>query len=353
MTVIRGRAPLRLGLGGGGTDVSPYSEKYGGRVLNVTIDKYAYAYAESSPDGLIRFDSPDRQRNGSCEPADVDGLSSEFGLHVAVYRRMIDQFNNGEDAPVSLVTQVDAPPGSGLGSSSAVVVAMVVAFAELLKVSLGQYELARLAWEIERQDLGLAGGWQDHYAAVFGGFNYMESHADGRVVVNPLRVRRDVRSELEASLLLYFGGVSRDSADVIAEQQRNVITGQVEAIEATHAIRWEARTIKDHLVTGDIAGIAQSLRGGWEAKKKLATQISNPVIERAYEVATEHGMIAGKVSGAGGGGFMMMLVDPRRRLEITQSLERDCGGAVLTCHFTDTGVESWRSPSGLHSNASG
>jgi D-glycero-alpha-D-manno-heptose-7-phosphate kinase len=170
------------------------------------------------------------------------------------------------------------------------------------------------------------------------------------VVVNPLRVRRDVRSELEASLLLYFGGVSRDSADVIAEQQRNVISGQSEAIEATHAIRWEARTIKDHLVIGDIAGIAKSLRDGWEAKKKLATQISNPVIERAYDVATEHGMIAGKVSGAGGGGFMMMLVDPRRRLEVTQSLERDCGGAVLTCHFTDTGVESWRSPSGLRAS---
>jgi D-glycero-alpha-D-manno-heptose-7-phosphate kinase len=343
MTIIRGRAPLRLGLAGGGTDVSPYCDEFGGRILNATIDKYAYAYVEQIPDG-VEFTSPDRECSGRAEIYDVDALLDDFSLHVAVYQRVMKEFNGGERVPLRLSTQVDAPPGSGLGSSSTLVVAMVTAMCELLKVSLSQYDTARLAWEIERVDLGLAGGWQDQYAATFGGFNYMESRPGGRVIVNPLRVRREVSSELEASLLLYFGGVSRRSADVIAEQQQNVVTGDADALDGTHALRQEAEVMKDRLLMGDIAGFAQSMHIGWAAKKRLATQITSPAIEQAYMVAAAHGMVAGKVSGAGGGGFMMLVVDPERRLEVSRSLERECGGTVMTCHFTERGAETWRVP---------
>lgn len=344
MTIIRGRAPLRLGLAGGGTDVSPYCDEHGGRILNATIDKYAYAYVEESS-RWVEFSSPDRECDGRALPHEVESLLGDFGLHVAVYRRMMKEFNNGELLPLRLSTQVDAPPGSGLGSSSTLVVAMVAAICDLLRVSLSQYEMARLAWEIERVDLGLAGGWQDQYAATFGGFNYMESRPGGRIIVNPLRVRREVSAELEASLLLYFGGVSRNSADVIAEQQAKVIVSDGRALDATHTLKLEAEVMKDRLLTGDIAGLAQSLRHGWEAKKQLASRITNAAIEHAHAVATAHGMIAGKVSGAGGGGFMMLIVDPERRLEVVRGLERECQGQVMTCHFTEHGAETWRTPS--------
>ncbi len=344
MTILRGRAPLRLGLGGGSTDVEPYSTQYGGRILNATIDKYAYAFVEHGPDGAVAFSSPDRDRAGE---ADIDGLAAleeDFPLHVAVYRRVVAEFNGGAPLPLRLATQVDAPPGSGLGSSSALVVAMLMTTCEFIGVSPGPYELARMAWEVERVDLGMAGGWQDHYAAAFGGFNFMETRRKGGIVVNPLRIRRDVIIELEASLLLYFGGVSRFSSDVIAQQQRNVVDGDEDAIDATHAIRSEALEMKDHLVVGDIPGFSDSLLRGWEAKKRTASQISNPAIEHAYAVAQAHGMVAGKVSGAGGGGFLMMIVDPRRRIEVARNLEQECGGSVTPCLFTKDGAVTWRIP---------
>lgn len=347
MTVFRSRAPLRLGLGGGGTDVSPFSDEHGGRILNATIDRYAYAYAQAGGDG-VAFHSPDRECTGQAATGEVASLADEFPLHVAVYERLMVEHNGGERLPLRLSTQVDAPPGSGLGSSSTLVVAMVRALGDLLGVTFGPYELARLAWRVERHDLGMAGGWQDQYAATFGGFNYMESRPDGTIVVNPLRVARDVQAELEASLLLYFGGVSRDSAHVIAEQQDAVRSGDARALAATHAIRAESQTMKDALVTGDVHAFARCLRDGWTAKKALASGISNPAIEHAHTVATAHGMRAGKVSGAGGGGFMMLVVDPDRRLDVARALEAECGGIVSNCHFTGRGVESWRAPA-VHS----
>lgn len=344
MTGLRGRAPLRLGLAGGGTDVDPYSSEFGGRVLSATIDKYAYAFAKGASEGKLCFHSPDRGRSGETDFTDLSSLEDSFPLHAAVYRRVVAEFNGGEPFPLDLATQVDAPPGSGLGSSSALVVAMLLTTSELVGASLGPYEVARMAWEIERVDLGMAGGWQDHYAAAFGGFNFIESRPGHDVVVNPLRIRSSVVAELEASLLLYFGGVSRFSSEVIAEQQRHVVERDEDALQATHAIKAEALEMKDHLVVGDIPGLADSLQRGWEAKKRLASQISNPEIERAYQVAQSHGMIAGKVSGAGGGGFLMMVVDPRRRIEVARSLQEECGGSVLPCLFTNGGATTWRIP---------
>lgn len=346
MTVLRGRAPLRLGLGGGGTDVDPYSAEFGGRILNVTIDRYAYAFAERGLDSqtTVSFRSPDRDRSGEAPFDELSTLEEDFPLHVAVYRRAVTQFNGGRAFPLELATQVDAPPGSGLGSSSALVVAMLMTTCELLGVSPGPYQLARMAWEVERVDLGMDGGWQDHYAAAFGGFNFMESRHTGEIVVNPLRIRSEIIAELEASLLLYFGGVSRLSSDVIAEQKRNVVARDEDALAATHEIRAEALEMKDLLVVGDVPGFADALLRSWNAKKRIASRISNPEIERAYSVAQAHGMVAGKVSGAGGGGFLMMIVDPRRRIEVARNLEHECGGSVTPCLFTHSGAKTWRIP---------
>ena len=338
--IIRARAPLRLGLAGGGTDVSPYCDRYGGLVLNATIDKYAWATLEPGGD-RVRFVAADRQQQWQG-PAEAElPLDGTLDLHKGVYNRIVRSFNQGRPLPLTLTTHSDAPPGSGLGSSSTLVVAMVKAFVEWLNLPLGEYDIARLAYEIERIEVGLSGGRQDQYAATFGGFNFMEFHPDDHVVVNPLRIKNWILSELEASLLLYFGGVSRESAHIIDEQKQNVEQNRQEVIEATHALKQEAIQMKEGLLRGDFEALVESMRSGWAAKKKIAKSISNPQIEHAYEKARAAGMLAGKISGAGGGGFMMMLGDPVRRMEVIRALEEE-PGQTYTCHFTKYGTQGWK-----------
>lgn len=339
--IIRARAPLRLGLAGGGTDVSPYCDQFGGLVLNATIDKYAYAVIEPREDGRIGFVAADKQESWSGEAAPELALDGRLDLHKGVYNRVIREFNGGRPLPLSLTTHTDAPPGSGLGSSSTLVVAMIKAFVEWLNLPLGEYDIARLAFEIERQDVGLSGGRQDQYAATFGGFNFMEFHPQERVVVNPLRIKNWIISELEASLLLYFGGVSRDSARIIDEQTRNVKAQDSAAIDAMHALKQEAIAMKENLLKGDFNGLVDSMEAGWAAKKRMARSISNPTIEESYELAKRAGMRAGKISGAGGGGFMMMLVDPVRRMDVIRVLSTT-QGQVYNCHFTEIGTQGWK-----------
>ena len=340
--IIRARAPLRLGLAGGGTDVSPYCDLYGGLVLNATIDKYAYAMIEPRPEGeRVRFVAADRQESWEGNAGEPIGFDGRLDLHKGVYKRIVREFNGGRPLPLTLTSHTDAPPGSGLGSSSTLVVAMVKAFVEWLNLPLGEYDIARLAYEIERVDVGLAGGRQDQYAATFGGFNFMEFHPGERVVVNPLRIKNWILSELEASLLLYFGGVSRDSAKIIDEQAANVQRKDAAVVEATHALKAEAIAMKENLLKGDFEGLVQSMQVGWEAKKRMARSISNAQIEEVYELATRAGMRAGKISGAGGGGFMMLLVDPVRRMDVIRALQQ-MPGRIYNCHFTKYGTQGWK-----------
>jgi len=340
--IIRARAPLRLGLAGGGTDVSPYCDLYGGLVLNATIDKYAYTVIEPAPEsGRVRFVAADRQESWDGEAGAPLPFDDRLDLHKGVYNRIVRDFNAGRPLPLTMTTHTDAPPGSGLGSSSTLVVSMVKAFVEWLNLPLGEYDIARLAYEIERVDVGLSGGRQDQYAATFGGFNFMEFHPGERVVVNPLRIKNWVISELEASLVLYFGGVSRDSAKIIDEQAANVKRNDAAVVDATHALKGEALAMKENLLKGDFEGLVRSMQAGWEAKKKMARSISNPQIDETYELARRAGMRAGKISGAGGGGFMMLLVDPVRRMEVIRALQQT-QGQVVTCHFTKYGTQGWK-----------
>lgn len=340
--LIRARAPLRLGLAGGGTDVSPYCDQFGGLVLNATIDKYAYSIIE--PDettGTVCFVAADRQTRWQGKADAQLALDGELNLHKGVYNRIVRDFNGGRPLPLTLTTHSDAPPGSGLGSSSTLVVSMLKAFVEWLNLPLGEYDIARLAYEIERVDVGLSGGRQDQYAATFGGFNFMEFHPGERVIVNPLRIKNWVISELEASLLLYFGGVSRESAKIIDEQARNVRNHDARAIEAMHALKEEATSLKENLLMGDFQGLIRSMESGWQAKKRMASSITNPQIDQVYEQAKRAGMLAGKISGAGGGGFMMLLADPTKRMDVIRVLE-NAGGQIFNCHFTEHGTQGWK-----------
>lgn len=339
--IIRARAPLRLGLAGGGTDVSPYTELHGGCVLNATIDRYAYAVLRDSGDGQVRFHATDMQLTRSQEAGSSLPEQGGLALHRAVYNAIVTEHNEGRPLAVELSTFCDAPVGSGLGASSTLVVAMVRAFVELLNLPLDDYAIARLAHRIERVDCGLEGGRQDQYSATFGGFNFMEFQAGERALITPLRIKRWIVSELEASLVLFYSGVSRESARIIADQSGNVERGSDAAIEAMHGLKREALQMKDCLLRGDLAGLVESMRGGWLHKKQSSRSVSNPRLEAAYEAATAAGALAGKVSGAGGGGFMLFVVPAERRMDVIRALGA-FGGLVTNCHFTERGAEAWR-----------
>ena len=347
--IIRSKAPLRLGLAGGGTDIASYYNVYGGCILNATINMYAYctiipATGDGTPEDAVTFCAADigkTERHAACPTLPVtNGLK----LHTGVYNRIVSDFCGGKPLAFSMTTYSDAPAGSGLGSSSTMVVAMLKAYVEWLNLPLGEYDIARLAYEIEREDLALAGGKQDQYAATFGGFNFMEFYENERTIVNPLRVKRWIRNELENSLVLFYTGVSRESAAIIKQQiERTRAPG--EKLESMHEIKRQAVKMKEALLKGDFAGFSQCLKDGWRAKKNAADAISNPLIDGLYDFALENGADSAKISGAGGGGFMMIYCDPVNRTRLINALkakaQKDGSGSVMTASFTEDGTQSW------------
>lgn len=339
--LVRSRAPLRLGLAGGGTDVSPYCDQFGGFVLNATIDRYAYAVIRTLDEPRIRFVSTDQANSCEFPLAGYIPLGGNLNLHKAVYNEIISTYNNGRPIPIELSTFCDAPAGSGLGSSSTLVVAMIKAFVELLNLPLDDYTIAQMAFKVERIDCGLKGGRQDQYSATFGGFNFMEFYSGERVVVNPLRVKNWIICELEASLVLFYTGVSRESAKIIADQSRNMQKEGESAMEPFHGIKREASLMKECLLKGDFNGFVDSMQQGWENKKRSASTVSNAHIDEIYDAAIHSGARAGKVSGAGGGGFMMFFVPPDRRMEVIRTLD-SYQGQVSNAHFTKYGSQAWK-----------
>jgi D-glycero-alpha-D-manno-heptose-7-phosphate kinase len=337
---VRARAPLRLGLGGGGTDVAPYSEIHGGLVLNVTIDRYAYATISARQDGQVSFCNADNENTWTGPAASTLPVIQGLELHCGVYNRIAKQFAGNTLLSLDITTHSEAPPGSGLGSSSTMVVAIVRAFSEYLSLPLGDYDVAHLAYEIERVDLGMAGGKQDQYAAAFGGLNFIEFYKD-RVIVNPLRLKPHHRAELEASLVLYFTGVSRQSAAIIDEQVSHMVSGSKQSMDGLHALKTDAIVMKEAILRGDLESLAGAMRRSWDAKKQTAASVSNQKIDEVFDAALANGALAGKVSGAGGGGFMMFIAEPTQRAGLMRCLAR-FPGQVMTCGFVNYGAHAWR-----------
>lgn len=338
--IIKARAPLRLGLAGGGTDVSPYCDVYGGYVLNATIDRFAYAVIKPLSTPKVVFSATDQNIQDSIVLDAVMSTNSRLALHDAVYRRIIKEFNHNVPIPLELTTFCDAPAGSGLGSSSAIVVVMVRAFMEFLNLPLDDYTIARMAFDIERVDCNLQGGRQDQYSATFGGVNFMEFYDNDRAIINPLRIKNWIICELESSLVLFYTGVSRESAKIIEAQTKSVKSG---SLDAFHGTKHDALQMKECLLKGDFDGYVESMRIGWENKKALATSVSNPIIDEIYESVINAGALAGKVSGAGGGGFMMFFTPLEKRLSVISELNK-FQGQVSNCHFTKNGAQAWRLP---------
>jgi D-glycero-alpha-D-manno-heptose-7-phosphate kinase len=341
-TAIRSRAPLRLGLAGGGTDLSPFCDEYGGAVLNCTIDRYAYAFIEPRSDGRLLFRARDIGREEQHDAGAELDTSEGLRLHRCVYNHFRSK-DASSAAGLTLTTVVDAPPGSGLGSSSALVVAICEAFRSYNQEPLGLYDLAHLAFEIERVQLGLDGGKQDQYAAAFGGVNFIEFLPANRVIVNPLRLADAIKNELETSLVVCFTGMSRDSDLIIKQQTARMVSQDKEALDALFSLKASATDMKQALLVGNIPRVAEILASAWTSKKRTSSAISTASIERLFELGLSSGAKAGKISGAGGGGFMMFLVDPENRRQLIDALNA-AGGQASPVHLTSRGVETWQQP---------
>jgi D-glycero-alpha-D-manno-heptose-7-phosphate kinase len=336
--LIRSKAPLRLGLAGGGTDVSPYSDLFGGGLLNATINLYAYATIEPLSDDSIYFETADGSLIKTYDSNSRIKPEGMFDIHAGIYNRILENYPD-KKLSFRLTTSIDAPQQSGLGTSSTLAVAILGAFVEWLKLPLGEYDIAQMAYDIERTDLGMAGGKQDQYSATFGGINFMEFYKD-KVIVNPLRIKESYLDELAHNLVLYYTDTSRLSSQIIQKQQQNVLNEDFTAIEAMHQLKKQAVLMKEALLRGNLDEIGTILDFSWKFKKQMATGITNSRLDEIYATAIENGATGGKISGAGGGGYMFFYCPGNTRYRVIESLKQ-FGGHTERYEFASEGLVAW------------
>jgi D-glycero-alpha-D-manno-heptose-7-phosphate kinase len=338
--IFRAKAPLRISFCGGGTDVSPYPEERGGVVLSATIDKYAYASLRPIEGNVVRITSFDFGITREHPLGKPIPLGTELDLISGVVNHF--QFREGGDpfpTGCEIFLHSDAPPGSGLGSSSTMVTTLVGALAEWLRIPLTQYEVAERTFRIERQELKLAGGRQDQYAATFGGFNFIEFYGD-HTVVTPLKLRRDILCELEYSLLLCYTGRTRLSAHIVENQMQSYRAGKPEVSRALDEMKRIAIEMKALLLRDRLVEFGRRLHEAWLFKRDLDPAISNPQIDSMYEAARAEGAIGGKILGAGGGGYLLVQAPFDRKHQVAKAL-RELGGEVVPFAFEERGLQTW------------
>jgi D-glycero-alpha-D-manno-heptose-7-phosphate kinase len=335
--MIVSRAPLRLGLAGGGTDVEPYVTDFGGEVLNVTLNKFVFTQiSESTSSKLCLYDgSSDSEVTYSVAELPVEDDS----LMLCIYRYMFDKYRDKVYQPLNIRTYSEVPFGSGLGGSSTATVSILKGLFLYFGVEVDDYELAGEAFHIERNVFGLSGGAQDQYAAVFGGVNHLQFRADS-VIVNSLRVRNSIMLSLESKLMLYYTGKSRASGQIIDSQIVNQKKSDSLTLEALHRVRKNVAPMQEALLKGDFETLYRVINSGWEDKKKLSSQISSTSIDTTYDRIMAAGGFGGKISGAGGGGFMWFLAPLDKHRDIELAL-KDSPGYFLDCKFCDLGAEAW------------
>jgi D-glycero-alpha-D-manno-heptose-7-phosphate kinase len=334
--IIRAKAPLRISFAGGGTDVPPFPEREGGLVLNATISRYAYGTLTPRSDDAIQIESHDFGMSalfGVNEPMVFDG---KLDLAKAAIRRFAGRDTRGFD----LMLHSNAPPGSGLGSSSTMMVTVIGLLMGHRNLPLTDYEVAQLAYTLEREDLGITGGLQDQYAATFGGFNFLELYGD-RVVVNPLRISPDVILELEFNLLLCYTGKTRDGALVIDDQVSRFTEGNAETVSALQMQKELAVEMKNALLQRRLDDFGALLDRAWHVKKQQSDRISNPRIDEFYEEARKAGTLGAKVTGAGGGGYMLFYCEAGKKHRVAERLI-ELGGEVQEFAFEPEGLRTWR-----------
>lgn len=332
--IIRARAPLRVSFGGGGTDVEPFCVEKGGIILGSTINKYAYCSIIPKETNDITVHSLDFDMTVKYNKNDTYKYDGKLDLVKAALNSM--NINQGCD----VYLQCDAPAGSGLGTSSTVMVALIAALAKWQGIYLDAYELADLAYHVEREELGIAGGYQDQYAATFGGFNFIEFHGRNKVVVNPLRIKKDFINELQYNLLLCYTGNIHVSANLINDQVKNYKSNNQEVIDALLEVKALGYAMKDELLKGNLNSFGKLLDYGWQCKKKTSSKISNPNIDELYNEAIKAGALGGKLLGAGAGGYLLIYC-PYTVKHIVAARLQQLGGQLTDWNFELRGVQSW------------
>jgi D-glycero-alpha-D-manno-heptose-7-phosphate kinase len=347
--LIRAKTPLRISFAGGGTDVPPFPEREGGLVLNATISRYAYGTLVPGSGEQISIESVDYGMTttyGIDESLEHDG---KLDMAKAAIRNVEERYPRRASDPAEkrrfhqgfeLFLHSDAPPGTGLGSSSAMAVTLIGLLKEFRHLEMTEYDIASLACSIEREDLGIKGGLQDQYATTFGGFNLTE-FGDDRVIVNPLRIPPDALLELEQCLLLCYSGVSRTADHIIDDQTQRFEQHNDTALEGLQRQKVLAVQMKEALLERRLTDFGELLHEAWQAKKNMSSRISNDRIDEMYEEARRHGAIGGKVTGAGGGGYMLFYCDYRTKHRVAQAMLA-MDARVEEFAFAQEGMRTWR-----------
>jgi D-glycero-alpha-D-manno-heptose-7-phosphate kinase len=331
--IVRSKAPLRVSFGGGGTDVPPYCDERGGCVLNATIAYYAYATLATNVDNTVKVHSLDYNTMVKYKTDQEVVYDGKLDLVKAATKVM--GIKDGFD----LFLHSDVPPGSGLGASSTLSVALVGLFKHWLKLPLIDYDIAEYAHRIERLELGIAGGRQDQYAATFGGFNFIEFYKNISIV-NPLRIKPEVINELEYRLMLCYTGRQRLSAGIIDDQVRGYTQRDGEVVHALDVTKELAIEIKKALLLGKLNEFGDLLHEAWLHKRKFSAKITDPSIDELYEAARDSGAVGGKLLGAGGGGYMMLFCEFNKWHKVAEKLEQ-MGGKVVNFAFEFHGLQAW------------
>ena len=332
--IIRGRAPLRISFGGGGTDVEPFCVEQGGAIIGSTINKYAYCSILPKDTDEITVHSLDFDMTVKYNTNENYVYDGKLDLVKAALNAL--EINQG----CEVYLQCDAPPGSGLGTSSTVMVALLIAMAKWKGITLDAYELADLAYHVEREVLGISGGYQDQYAATFGGFNFIEFHGRNNVVVNPLRIKKDIIHELQYNLLLCYTGNIHVSANIIKDQVNNYKNKDTDVLAAMSEVKALSYAMKDELLKGNLHSFGKLLDYGWQSKKRMSSKITNPQIDELYEEALQAGALGGKLLGAGGGGYLLIYCPYNVKHKVAKRME-EIGGQLADWNFELRGAQAW------------
>lgn len=309
--MILARAPLRISLGGGGTDLPSYYSKYGGFIVSAAINKYVYIYVNRpAADNLLRVKYSRYEQVSSVDQVQHD-----------LARPALELLNL--DGNLEIASMADVPDGTGLGSSGSYLVALLTALFELKKEKVPTPTLAELACHIEIDLAGHPVGKHDHYLAAFGDFTCLEIEPSGRVHVQALNLPLSTREEMHNSILLFYTGMVRPSSEVLGDQKRDTERGEPSVLDSLHRTKELGYRIKEVLEQGDPDQFGLLLHEHWENKKRRSGKISHPDVDRWYEIARRNGALGGKIIGAGGGGFLMLYCPNPTKAAVRRALSAE------------------------------
>ena len=340
MKIYRSKAPFRISFGGGGTDIESYTKNYTGEVINTTISLFTHTSLQLRNDTKVTFKWVNKDEYEEHDFSDELDCSYGLKLFKATHNHICKRFTITQFG-CDIVSYQDVPTGSGLGTSSTLIVSLIGVYRELLNLPLGDYDIAEMAVQIERNELKENGGKQDQYASAFGGFNHMEFKND-IVIVNPIDIKDEVQDELENNIILYFTNFTRKSSDILKEQIKNIEENNNTAMLSLHLLVNQAKLIKACLINTKIEDLGELFNYGFKQKSELAKGITTPEIQTLYDTAMKAGATGGKISGAGGGGFIFFYCPHNTKYNVIKALDELKMGYNQPFTFTKFGLRTWQ-----------